>query len=87
MQNKTGLESFLSDFYPKNLKAKKAKIGIITNSSAVDHKYNFLIDLFKTHTDFEIKKLFAPEHGLSSVLQDMIPQEKLKNYLVRQTIV
>lgn len=43
---------------------RNKKIGLITNQTAVNNKYQLTVDLLKEHAkDYKIVALFAPEHG------------------------
>lgn len=65
----TGLERLLAD-PQKYLKGKR--IGLVVNhtSVAADGLPSFIH--FHRHKDFQLVKLFAPEHGLYGVDQDMV---------------
>ena len=79
MPVKVGLEKFFDRVYPQKFAGKKLKIGVLSNSSAVDSNYCLLLDRLRDETDFKIHKIFAPEHGIFSVLQDMIPEKNKRN--------
>jgi uncharacterized protein YbbC (DUF1343 family) len=56
-----GIEVFLSDV-PARFRGKR--VGLITNSSAVDRSKTLDIDLIARHPDLKLVALFAPEHGI-----------------------
>lgn len=47
-------------------------IGLLTNISATDQNLIPTVDFFINCKDFNLKIIFAPEHGLFSALQDLI---------------
>lgn len=65
---KTGLDRLLADPF-RYLKGRR--VGLVANhtSVAADGRYSFLH--FQEHPEIELVKLFAPEHGLYGVAQDM----------------
>ena len=56
-----GVEVFLSDV-PAPLRGKR--VGLITNSSAIDRSGTSVIDLIARHKDLTLVALLAPEHGI-----------------------
>ncbi len=65
-----GLDRLLSD----ELKLLRGKsVGLVCNASTVTSKLEHAADLFHHHPDFELVRLFGPEHGLRGAAQDMIP--------------
>jgi len=56
-----GVEVFLADL-PPALKGKR--VGLITNSSAIDRNRVLDIDLIAAHKDLKLVALLAPEHGI-----------------------
>lgn len=69
---RTGLEALLSDRISL-LRGKR--VGLICNASTVTSDLRHAADLFHAHPDFELRRLFGPEHGLRGDAQDMIPVE------------
>ncbi|MCC5876174.1 MAG: DUF1343 domain-containing protein [Candidatus Sumerlaeia bacterium] len=60
---KLGVEVLLSnDKYLDVLRGKR--VGLITNPTGVDSRLNSTVDLLNDHPEIEIRKLFAPEHGV-----------------------
>lgn len=58
---KIGLEVFLS----KHTDAYKGeKIGLLTNSTGVNHQLVSAIDLFAEHKTLMLTALYGPEHGI-----------------------
>ncbi|WP_010094247.1 exo-beta-N-acetylmuramidase NamZ domain-containing protein [Ornithinibacillus scapharcae] len=58
---KLGLEVFLeAHTHPY----KKARIGLLTNLTGVNHNLDTTIDLFYHHPDIHLTALFGPEHGI-----------------------
>jgi uncharacterized protein YbbC (DUF1343 family) len=61
-----------------NLTAKKykplknARVGLCTNISSCDAQFRPTISLLSRQKDFELKAIFAPEHGLFGALQDQV---------------
>jgi len=65
-QVKTGLDCLFCKDHETIL--KNQKIGLITNHTAVASNHQTSIQIFKNHSssyNFELKALFAPEHGLN----------------------
>jgi len=65
-QVKTGLDSLFCKKYEAVLKNRK--IGLITNHTAIDSNHQSAIEIFKKQAvpyQFQLKALFAPEHGLN----------------------
>lgn len=64
----TGLDRLLSspDRYLKG-----RSVGLVVNHTSVAADNRHSIEHFKTHSGYELKKIFAPEHGLTGVHQDM----------------
>jgi uncharacterized protein YbbC (DUF1343 family) len=56
-----GLEVFLADV-PERLRG--ARVGLITNQSAIDRDSNTAIDLVARHEHLRLTALLAPEHGI-----------------------
>ncbi len=56
-----GVEVFLSDV-PSAIRGKR--VGLITNSSAIDRSKTAVIDLIARHKDLKLVALLAPEHGI-----------------------
>ena len=54
----------------KYLKGKT--VGLIVNHTSLDSDYKHSIEHFKSHPSFKLNALFAPEHGLYGIAQDMI---------------
>lgn len=44
------------------------RVGVLTNSSAIDSRQRHLVDLLARQPDIALVRLFAPEHGLQAVL-------------------
>lgn len=65
---KTGLDRLLAEPFHY---LKGRRVGLVANhtSVAADGRYSFLH--FQEHPEIELVKLFAPEHGLYGVAQDM----------------
>ena len=57
-----GIEQFCEQGAPESLKG--AKIGLITNHTGVDSRFQSTIDLLIDHPDVELVRLFGPEHGI-----------------------
>ncbi len=79
-QIKTGLDCL---FCPENEKyLKDQKIGLITNHTAVDSNHQTSIQVFKEKAGsyhFQLKALFAPEHGLNGCQYASEKVEHLKD--------
>lgn len=43
---------------------KGKKVGLLTNPTAVDGKYNSIVDVFQENKNIDLRVLFAPEHGV-----------------------
>ena len=56
-----GIEVFLSNV-PARFRGKR--VGLITNSSAIDRSKTLDIDLIARHQDLKLVALLAPEHGI-----------------------
>ena len=56
-----GVETFLADV-PERFRGKR--VGLITNSSAIDRSRTSVIDLVAAHRDLKLVALLAPEHGI-----------------------
>jgi len=64
-----GLDRLLSD----NLHLLRGKrVGLVCNASTVTADLEHAADRFSQHTEFELVRLFGPEHGLRGDAQDMI---------------
>lgn len=48
------------------------RVGLICNASTITPDFDHAADLFAQHGDFELVRLFGPEHGLRGDAQDMI---------------
>ena len=57
----------------KYLKGKT--VGLIVNHTSLASDYKHSIEHFKSHPSFKLNALFAPEHGLYGIAQDMIEIE------------
>jgi len=68
---RVGLENLLTDEHLHVLKGKR--VGLICNASTIFPDFRHAIDVFHAHPDFELARLFGPEHGLRGDAQDMIP--------------
>ena len=58
---KTGLEVFLEgklDF------VQGKKVGLITNPTGMNHKLEYIVDLFNEEPEIELVALYGPEHGI-----------------------
>ena len=64
-----GLDRLLSDSLHL-LRGKR--VGLVCNASTVTAGLEHAADLFARHPDFELVRLFGPEHGLRGDAQDMI---------------
>lgn len=49
------------------------RVGLICNASSITSTFDHAADLFFEADDFELVRLFGPEHGLRGDAQDMIP--------------
>ncbi len=67
-QMRTGLENLISQ---KSLQEKvKGNIAILCNTSSVTSQYQFIVDELLTIFGKRIVKLFGPQHGIISDVQD-----------------
>jgi uncharacterized protein YbbC (DUF1343 family) len=66
---RTGLERLLSQEIHL-LRGKR--VGLVCNASSVTADLAHAADLFAAHPDFELLRLFGPEHGIRGDAQDMI---------------
>jgi len=48
------------------------RVGLICNASTITPDFDHAADLFAAHPEFELVRLFGPEHGLRGDAQDMI---------------
>jgi uncharacterized protein YbbC (DUF1343 family) len=67
----TGLDVIKQDSF--SLLSKK-RIAVLANQASVDSELNHLIELLlanQSRFGFELKKIFAPEHGFGGIMQDM----------------
>ncbi|MEO6525266.1 MAG: DUF1343 domain-containing protein [Gemmatimonadaceae bacterium] len=67
-----GVETFLADV-PAALRGKR--VGLITNSSAIDRSKRSVIDLIAQHKDLKLVALLAPEHGIRGTAMDGVQIE------------
>jgi uncharacterized protein YbbC (DUF1343 family) len=67
-----GVETFLADV-PRSLRGKR--VGLITNSSAIDRSRTSVIDLIARHKDLKLVALLAPEHGIRGDAMDGVTIE------------
>ncbi|GJL77447.1 MAG: hypothetical protein NPINA01_04360 [Nitrospinaceae bacterium] len=65
----TGLDTLLTD--PERYLHGQS-VGLIVNQTSVAGDHRHSIDHFKSHGWFSLKKIFAPEHGLYGIDQDMV---------------
>ena len=65
----TGLDTLLTD--PERYLHGQS-VGLIANQTSVAGDHRHSIDHFKSHGWFSLKKIFAPEHGLYGIDQDMV---------------
>ncbi len=68
-----GLDRLLSDSLHL-LRGKR--VGLVCNASTVTAGLRHAADLFAAHPEFELVRLFGPEHGLRGAAQDMIAVEE-----------
>ena len=47
-------------------------VGLIVNHTSLTSDHRHSIEHFKSHPSFTLNALFAPEHGLYGIAQDMI---------------
>ncbi|TFH24750.1 MAG: DUF1343 domain-containing protein [Myxococcales bacterium] len=66
---RTGLERLLDD--PQRF-LTGARVGLVANPTAVDHRLRHAIDLLHAHPDIDLRRLFGPEHGVRGAAQDMV---------------
>lgn len=45
------------------------RLGLLTNPSGIDRAFQSTIDLFMSHSDFDLQALFGPEHGVRGEAQ------------------
>jgi uncharacterized protein YbbC (DUF1343 family) len=64
----TGLASLLEDVGD----LAGARVGLLANPTAVDHRLRHAVDLLAVHPAIELVALFGPEHGLRGDAQDMV---------------
>jgi len=57
----TGLEILLAEGHPS---LRGAKVGLITNHSAIDHRLQSAVDLLHASDVVDLLALFGPEHGV-----------------------
>ncbi len=74
----TGLDNLLSK-PSRYIKGKR--IGLVVNHTSLARDGRHSIYHFLRHPDFELAKLFGPEHGLYGVDQDMIHVQNTKDPL------
>jgi uncharacterized protein YbbC (DUF1343 family) len=67
-----GVETFLADV-PRSLRGKR--VGLITNSSAIDRSRTSVIDLIARHKELKLVALLAPEHGIRGDAMDGVTIE------------
>lgn len=72
---RTGLDQLVAG---KFRLLKGQRIGLITNSSAVDHQGRWIVELLARSPDVRLEALFAPEHGLRARLDRQIKDGVLK---------
>jgi len=65
----TGLDTLLAD--PERYLHGQS-VGLIANQTSVAGDHRHSIDHFQSHDWFRLKKIFAPEHGLYGIDQDMV---------------
>ncbi|MBJ95959.1 MAG: hypothetical protein CMP23_15965 [Rickettsiales bacterium] len=53
------------------------RVGLVCNASTVSSALEHAADCFAEHPDFELVRLFGPEHGLRGDAQDMIAVEQV----------
>lgn len=70
----TGLDVLLRDGHPL---LSNARIGLVTNHTAVTHEYRHIVDALHADPRFHLQRLFAPEHGVRGASQagDLIADE------------
>ena len=54
---------------------KGKTIGLLTNHTGLTRDHQHSITHFNSHSSFTLKALFAPEHGLYGIAQDMVTIE------------
>lgn len=64
---KIGLEVFLSKYIDTY---KDKKLGLLTNSTGVNHELSSSIDLFAEHEALTLTALYGPEHGIRGDAQE-----------------
>jgi uncharacterized protein YbbC (DUF1343 family) len=69
-----GLDRLLSDSLHL---LRGRRVGLVCNASTVTAQLQHAADLFARHPDFELVRLFGPEHGLRGDAQDMIAVDEI----------
>ncbi len=67
-----GLDVFLANLPPS---MKRARVGLITNHSAIDRTGAPAIDRIASHPDLRLVALLAPEHGIRGTVADGVKIE------------
>ena len=66
----TGLDRLVAEDFAR-LKGKR--IAVLAHEPSVDRRFRHLLDLLTARRDLELRRVFAPEHGLFGAAQDQIP--------------
>jgi len=53
------------------------RVGLVCNASSITADVRHAADLFAAHSEFELVRLFGPEHGLRGDAQDMIAVDEV----------
>jgi uncharacterized protein YbbC (DUF1343 family) len=62
-----GLETLLQD---GRRFLSGARIGLVCNQASINHGYQHAADLLHQHSEFDLRALFGPQHGIRGDVQD-----------------
>jgi uncharacterized protein YbbC (DUF1343 family) len=77
---KTGLDN-VKRRWPKSL--RDSKVGLLVHPASINSKLKHAVDCMTKYSDFKIKALFGPQHGIRGETQDNMIE--WKNFRDKQT--
>jgi uncharacterized protein YbbC (DUF1343 family) len=70
----TGSDRLFEPLYLNQLKGKR--VGILAHAASRTHDGTHVVDWLASHHEFELKMIFAPEHGYRSVGDTLLPDSQ-----------
>lgn len=80
---RSGLEVFLDE---RAAELSDARVGIVTNHTAIDHHYEHAIDRLMA-AGVNLVRLFGPEHGVRATAQDMEGVDEVRDPVTNLPVI